>query len=185
MWFGALRRWTDRETQPDAADGARAPARARSPRPVRPESSSSEATRLPPDNRRTPPSARRHPPTPASRGDRSSSPTPRPASRPRAPTPRSRSSVDLALDQAHRPDRRVEEGLELGDQSPIFLASGRGDRVEAAGPAVRMLPLALDQPAGLEVTKQRIDGVRVHGDDPVGDPLDLLDQAIPVGGLAS
>src|SRR4029079_3036339 len=47
-----------------------------------------------------------------------------------------------------------------------------------------VLPLALDQPARLEVPEQRIDRVGIHRDHAVRDVLDLLDQPIAVGGLA-
>ena len=47
-----------------------------------------------------------------------------------------------------------------------------------------MLPLSLDQAPLLQVAQQRVDRVRVDRDDAVGDRLDLLDQAVAVGGLA-
>src|SRR5215218_7847368 len=105
------------------------------------------------------------------------------------PTPGSYASaraavaVDLALDQRHGLDHGVEEWLELLNQAPVLLATRAGDRVEAAGAPVRMLPLPLDQPPRLEVAQQRIHRVGIRGDHAVGDPLDLLDQAVSVGGL--
>ena len=53
--------------------------------------------------------------------------------------------VDLALDQGHGADHRVEERLDLLQQSAVLLLPGGGDRVVAAGTAVGELPLAFDQ----------------------------------------
>src|SRR4029079_5165093 len=52
------------------------------------------------------------------------------------------------------------------------------------GAAVGVLPLALDQPARLEVPEQRIDRVGIHRDHAVRDVLDLLYEPVAVGRLA-
>src|SRR5436190_3526061 len=87
-----------------------------------------------------------------------------------------RAAIDLALDEADRPDDRVEERLELGHEAPVLSPPGGRDRVEAPRATVGVLPLTRDQPTGLQVTEERIDRVRVDRDHAVADGLDLLDQ---------
>src|SRR5919109_23829 len=93
-------------------------------------------------------------------------------------------AVDLALDQRHRADHRVEEGLELLDEAAVLGAPSRGDGVVAPRALVGVLPTSVDQLAGLELAQKRIHGVRVDGDDALRDLLDLLDQAVSVRRLA-
>src|SRR5690606_37344151 len=84
------------------------------------------------------------------------------------------SVVDLALDEAHRADHRIKEGLELGHQPVVLAPAGLGDRVEAAGAPVGVLPAPLDQLPGLEIAQHRVDRVRVDRDHALRDALDLL-----------
>src|SRR5439155_15618631 len=144
----------------------------------------------PPTRASTPPPATRGPPPTRARSPRRTSPSgpgrstasardpaaARPAQT-RAPRP---SAVELLHDLPDRTRDRVEQRPDLRVQALVLAAALGRDRVVAAAAALGVLPLPLDQPAGLELAQQRIHRVRVDRDNAGAHLRDALHELVAV-----